>query len=474
MSSGDDEADIIDEYAGGGGEGGAPAGAPHSQEAEQAVLGGLIQAPDRFDLVEGRVAPEDFFTRAYGAVFEAMQTLRRNGQPLDLLLLRDELERGGNLQLVGGSAGLAALTESVPTGAHVEYYAGIVKEKSILRRLINTSSEIVEKASSRSETAAEVIDFAERSIFEVTSLGASGEAESVSQVLKDTWEKIEKYRGAGRHVTGLPTGFMDLDNLTTGLHGDELIIIAGRPSMGKSTFALNLLRHTVVDQRLAAVVYTLEMSAENIVQNLLCALGKVDAQRVRKATISEEENGRLIMASDMLYQAPLWIDDTPAISLSELRGKTRRLKSKHDVQLVVIDYLQLMMSSAQARNRSREQEISEISRGLKALAKELHVPVIALSQLNRKAADRTDNRPILSDLRESGAIEQDADVVMLLHRPEYYDKEDAPGQAEVIVAKQRNGPTDTVDLAFIGNQLRFENLSSRPAEEYAPPAGDDF
>jgi len=446
----------------------APQQTPHSLEAEQAVLGGLLLAPDRFDLVDGRLHEDDFFARAHGAVFGAMCALRERGQPLDLLVLKEELERRGHLDLVGGNAGLAGLTEVVPTGAHVEYYANIVRERAVLRRLIAVSTEIIQKATASTEPAVDVLEFAEQSVFDVATRGTSGEAESIAQVLKDTWEKIERFQSGHGQLTGLPTGYYELDERLTGLHSDELIIIAGRPSMGKSTFALNLLRHVGVEENRPVVLYTLEMSAENIVQNLLCAMARVDGQRMRKLTLSEEDRSHLVRASDMLHQAPIWIDDTPAIPLTELRGKTRRLKARHDVQLCIVDYLQLMMASGLAQKRSREQEISEISRGLKALAKELQIPVIALSQLNRKAEGRTDNRPILSDLRESGAIEQDADVVMLLHRPDYYDENEAPGQAEVIVAKQRNGPTGTVNLAFIGNQLRFENLSVRSSAEYAP------
>jgi replicative DNA helicase len=439
---------------------------PHDLEAEQAVLSSLLLAPDRFDLVEGRLLSDDFFSQAYGAIFEAMIELGKRGQPIDILLLKDELARKSKLDLVGGAVGLASIHDSMPTGAHVEYYAGLVREKSILRRLIQAATTIVEKAGSATETATDILESAEQAVFEVATRGTSAEAESIGQVLKTTWEKIEKFRSNRGSLTGLSTGYYELDDKLTGLHEDELIIVAGRPAMGKSTFVLNLIRNVGVAQGLPAVLYTLEMSAENIVQNVLCAQSKLDAQKLRKMTLTEEDNVHLLKSSDLLNRAPIWIDDTPAISLAELRGKTRRLKAKHDIQLCVIDYLQLMMASSQARNRSREQEIGEISRGLKALAKELKIPVIALSQLNRKAEDRSDNRPILSDLRESGSIEQDADVVILLHRPDYYDSEDSPGQAEIIVAKQRNGPTGTVNLTFIGNQLRFENLSARPVSGF--------
>ncbi len=448
--------------------------APHSIEAEQAVLGGLLLSPERFDLIDGKLQPEEFFNRAYAAVFAAMCELRKHGKPIDLLMLREELEQRGQIDVVGGTAGLTALVDAIPTAAHVEYYAGIVSGRAALRRLISSCSEIIEKATALANPPEDILEHAETTIFAVTARGNAGEVESVSQVLKSTWEKIEKFQNAHGNVTGVPTGFYELDEMLTGLHEDEFIIVAGRPSMGKSTFTLNLLRHISVNEGLPAVFFTLEMSGENIVQNMLCSMAHVDAQRMRKMTLSQEDHSHLIMASDTLMQAPVWIDDTPSISLSQLRGKARRLKASHDIQIVFIDYMQLMMASSLAQRRSREQEISEISRGLKGLAKELGIPVIALSQLNRSPEGRNDKRPILSDLRESGAIEQDADVVLLLHRPEYYDREndEVKGIAEVIVAKQRNGPTGKVELAFIGSQLRFENLSTRSDDGYVPAVSE--
>lgn len=436
---------------------------PHNLEAEQSVLGGLLLAPDRFDVIEGRVDADDFFSRAYATIFEAMQALQKRGQPLDILVLKDELANEGKLDFVGGAAALLTLSERVPTGAHVEHYAQIVRDRAIQRRLIQAATQIVRQASGQEGmTSTDLLDEAERAIFEVAERGVSAEPASMREVIKETWEKIEKFSAGHGTVTGLPTGYYELDKMLTGLHEDELIIIAARPSMGKSTFALNLARHIGIEEGCPIVVYSLEMSDTNIAQNILCAHAHVDAQRLRTGHMGEQEWGHLARSSDALSNAPIFVDDTPSISIAELRGKTRRLKARHGLGLCIIDYLQLVTASSKASQRSREQEISEISRGLKALAKELSIPVIALSQLNRKATDRADNRPILSDLRESGAIEQDADVVMLLHRPDYYDPEDAPGQAEVIIAKQRNGPTGTVQLAFIRNQLRFENLSLRP------------
>lgn len=443
---------------------------PQNVEAEQALLGSLLLAPEQFDLIEGRIREDDFFTPAHGRLFAAMQSLRKRNQPVDVILLKDELTRTGDLDAIGGAPGLANLVQIAASGAHVEHYAGIVQDRASLRRLIKVCGESIRAAAEPSAQAQDVIDKAEHGIFEVATRDFGGEAKPVEQVLRDTWDRIDAHLSDNSIVTGLATGYTELDDMLAGLHEDELIIIAGRPAMGKSTFALNLLRRVVTEGNQPAVLYTLEMSAENIVRNMLAAEARIDAQKVRKLQLRAEDRTRLSDATNSLSVTPLWIDETPAISLSEMRGKTRRLKSRFDIKLVIIDYLQLMTASSTARGRSREQEVSEISRGLKALAKELHVPVIALSQLSRKPEGRQDNRPILSDLRESGAIEQDADVVLMLHRPEYYDKNDKPGEAEVIIAKQRNGPTGTVNLTFLSNLLRFENMSIG-GDGYVPPSG---
>ena len=446
---------------------------PQNNEAEQAVLGSILVRPEIFSLIEGMLAPEDFFVRAYGAIYAAMCAVSRRGQPIDPLVLRDELERQGNLELAGGAAGLAALAAAVPTGAHAEHYARLVRGKAVLRRLVQAAAEIVEKATASGETVEGVTDFAERAIFDISSRGMQGSpVHHVGEVLKETWEKFEKLSHGERTVTGIATQYYDLDELTAGLHDGDLIVIAGRPGMGKSTFGINLIRHIAIEQQIPTVLFTLEMSAEQIVRNLLCSHARIDSQHLRRFMLREEEHSRLLMSTDALYQAPLWIDDTPAITLAEMRSKTRLLKARHGLRLAIVDYLQLMTASMVARNRSREQEVSEISRGLKALAKELSLPVVALSQLSRKPEGRQDNRPVLSDLRESGAIEQDADLVLLLHRPEYYKEDDHPGEAEVHIAKQRNGPTDRIYLAFISQYLRFENLKSRVPAGVAASAAE--
>ncbi|MDR0361226.1 MAG: replicative DNA helicase [Planctomycetota bacterium] len=446
-------------------------GLPYNLDAEQALLGGLILDPDQFDFIEGAINEEDFFSPAHGVVFAAMLALRKRQQPIDPVLLRNELKSAGRLDEIGGVTGLAVLTDAATSGAHVEHYAAIVQELSSLRRLIRVCSDSIRAASRPGASAIDILGEAETNIQAVTTRNFHGKILPMDEILKKTWDNMDKYLAGGEVISGLATGFAHLDELLTGLHEDELIIIAGRPAMGKSTFALNILRNVAAKTARPCVLFTLEMSAENIVRNMLAAQAKVEGQRMRNLRLSREEMEKLGAASGELNEAPIWIDETPAISLPELRGKARHLKVRHGIELIVIDYLQLMTASNLARGRSREQEVSEISRSLKALAKELHIPVIALSQLSRKPEGRQDSRPILSDLRESGAIEQDADVVLMLHRPDYYNREDHPGEAEVIIAKQRNGPTGTVNLTFINQHLRFENLAVNASYE---PSGDSL
>ena len=439
---------------------------PQNIEAEQGVLGGLLLSPERFELIEGHIEQDDFFNKGYGIIFNAIVELNKTGKPLDILILKDFLENRQELGLIGGAAGLASLTDSVPTGANVEYYANIVHEKSQQRKLINAATNIVQMASNGNIQSTDLIDEAERSIFEVAERTSGNEAEGMSTIIKKAWARIEAYMGSKETVHGVTTNFYELDQMLTGLHGGEMIIIAGRPSMGKSTFALNIARKVAVENTQAVAIFSLEMTSENMATNILSAHARIDAQKMRKGEMNNEELSHIGRSLDSLAQAPIFIDDSSVLSVSELRGKCRRLKKRNDIQLVIIDYLQLLSGSAKASQRSREQEVSEISRGIKALAKELDIPIIALSQLSRKAEGRSDNRPVMSDLRESGAIEQDADVIALLHRPDYYNPEELPGQAEVIIAKQRNGPTGTVNLAFVKNKLMFEPLSMRPEDGY--------
>jgi replicative DNA helicase len=453
--------------AAGGGEDEAPAepwrgGAnPHNLEAEQAVLGGLLLEPEQYDLIEGRLFREDFFVAAHGTVFAAMQALKKKGRGIDPVLLRNELRDGGGLEAVGGAEGLVSLTDAAISGANVEHYAEIVRELSLRRRLIQTLNQSLAAAAAPGSGVTELLNDAENGIRAISAGDLQGHTFTFKEALNRTWDNIEAFKSDKVLPDVVYTGFTELDHKLTGFHNDELIIAAGRPSMGKSTFALNVARNVAVKSGLPVAVFTLEMTAENIARNILIAHARADGQKVRDFSLGNQEIRGLADATAEILEAGIWIDETPAISIAELRGKTRRLKLRHDVRLIVVDYLQLMSASSQSRNRSREQEVSEVSRSLKALAKELHVPVLAISQLSRQPEGRNDKRPILSDLRESGGIEQDADVVLMLHRPEYYNPEDRPGEAEVIVAKQRNGPTGSVFLAFIGGQLRFENLAHR-------------
>ncbi|MDR3211600.1 MAG: replicative DNA helicase [Planctomycetota bacterium] len=432
-------------------------GALYNLEAEQAFLGGLIIEPTQFDLIDGKLTPEDFFSAAHATVFRAMLAVRNQHPALDPVLIRDELRAKGQLENIGGKEALMRLTDSVISGAHTEHYAEVVKELSALRRVIQISNESITQAAAPGGRSLDVISEMEKKIHDVAAQNFHGNIESVEEILHRLWTDIDN--ATDRGLTGLSTGFLGLDDLLTGLHPDELIIVAGRPAMGKTTFALNIARNIVLESETPVAIFTLEMGAKDITSHILSAQARVQGQKLRKLNLNREDFARLTDASEKLEKSPLWIDDTPAISLVELRGKCRHLQVHNQLKLVIIDYLQLMTASNLARGRSREQEVSEISRGLKALAKELHIPVIALSQLSRKPEGRHDPKPILSDLRESGAIEQDADVVMMLHRPDYYKTDDQPGVAEIIVAKQRNGPTDMVRLSFLKDVMRFENYA---------------
>ena len=433
---------------------------PQDLEAEQSVLGGLLLAPEKFAEIEGRLDRDDFFNPGYGLIFQAMLNLHNHEKPIDIVLLRDEMKREGTLEKVGGAVALAALADVVPTGVNVEYYAQLVRGKALQRRLAHAATEILERATDPAGGEAhELIDAAEAAIFQVAERNVSNEPQAMRQVMNETFARMEKMAGSQIAPDSVMTGYYELDQMLTGFHGGELIIVAGRPSMGKSTFALNIARRVAVDHQQGVLIFSLEMTAVNIAGNILAAEAHMEAQKMRQAKLSNAEFEKLGVSAGKLSEARLYIDDASVLSIAEMRGKARRMKQRHDISLVVVDYLQLMQASSRSAQRSREQEVAEISRGLKALAKELNIPVIALSQLSRKTTDRSDSRPVMSDLRESGAIEQDADVILLLHRPDYYNKDDHPGEAEVIIAKQRNGPTGTINLTFINHQLRFEPLS---------------
>ncbi len=431
---------------------------PQNVEAETSVLGAILLENEALNRVLEILREDDFYREAHRRIFSAVLHLYEHSEPVDLITLSEVLKSRGALEDVGGVEYLNSLVNGVPTAANVSYYAKIIKEKAILRKLINRATEIVTQSYSSSGDVDEFIDQAERTIFEISEDRVRPSFYSIKDLIKSSFKTIERLYEKRQLITGVPTGFQRLDELTSGLQPSDLIIIAGRPSMGKTAFALNIAQHASVQATIPAAIFSLEMSKEQLALRMLCAEAKVDAHRLRGGFLSESDWPKLTRAAGSLSEAPLFIDDTPGLSALEMRAKTRRLKIEHNLGLVIVDYLQLMRGRASAD--SREQEISDISRSLKALAKELAIPVIALSQLNRRVEERGDKRPQLSDLRESGAIEQDADVILFLYREEVYNKsEENRGKAEIIIGKQRNGPTDKVDLAFLDKYTRFENLS---------------
>jgi len=441
-------------------------GAPWSNEAEQAVLGAMLLDNDA--ALRGLELLDDphFYRESHRRVYRAMRRLVERRVNIDHVTLRDELERRGELDGIGGEVYLAELIDAAVTTANLEAHAGIVREKSVLRQLIEGATAIVSHAYEGARPASELLDEAESRIFQISQYRNAEGFSRIKEMLWPTMERIEKLHQQGKQVTGVPSGFKDLDDLTTGFQPNDLIILAARPSMGKTAFCLNIAAHAAATGT-GVAFFSLEMAKESLVQRLLCAEARVDSQRVRRGTLSDTDFTMLARAAGVLANCPIWIDDTPALTLLEMRSKARRLRMENEVGLVVVDYLQLMRSPAYAENRV--QEISDISRSLKALARELEVPVMALSQLSRASEQRGGERkPILSDLRDSGAIEQDADLVMFIHRPEMYEPLDKDGnsnegKAELILAKHRNGPTGMLDLYFHKHFTRFASLSDREA-----------
>jgi len=418
--------------------------------------------------------PEDFYREAHRKIFTSLITLSDRSEPADLVTLTAALKDRGSLEEIGGSSYLATLVDFVPTAANISYYCKLVKEKAIARELIKVATQIASRGYEGGEVEAS-LDWAEGEIFKIANMKSRPSFYSTKEIVKDTIKTIERLYDRKEQITGVPTGFTDLDNMTSGLQGGDLIIIAGRPSMGKTAFCLNLIEYASMHAStpIASAIFSLEMSKEQLVQRLLCSVARIEAGRVRTGKLAQSEFPTLVNAAGIIAEAPIYIDDTPAISILELRAKARRLKAEKNIGVIVVDYLQLMQGS---NTESRQQEISEISRSLKALAKELRVPVIALSQLNRSLESRTDKRPILADLRESGAIEQDADVIMFLYREAVYceacrkrDNSCDKGHersAEVIVGKQRNGPLGIEQLTFLGEYTRFESQARRD-DDYA-------
>ncbi|MCB9876377.1 MAG: replicative DNA helicase [Planctomycetes bacterium] len=433
-------------------------GVPQNLDAERSVLGALLLHPDAVADVTF-LKSEDFYLPRHQVIFTSIVAAYNTRQATDPIIVGEVLSREGRLQEAGGHEQLMDLMEGVITAAGVVYHAEIVREKAIQRRLLETCLDVARRTYDNEMEAKDLLDEAERQIFEISRLDKSGDAVSIADILQSTFERIDRLREREGRLTGLGTDYYDFDDMTGGLQPGELIILAARPSMGKTTFALNLTER-VADNGGSIAFFSLEMSNQQVIQNMLCCRSQIDGSAMRKGRITDLQYKRLQEEAAKLYETPIFVDDTPGISITQLRAKCRRMKQKHGIGMVVVDYLQLMTGGG--RFESRQQEISAISRGLKGIARELSVPVIALSQLNRDVENRDDHRPRMSDLRESGAIEQDADVIILLHRDDYFKPtEENAGLAQVIIAKQRNGPTGEVVLRFFKEYMRFENYTRR-------------
>lgn len=435
---------------------------PHSIEAEKAVVGAMLMDNDKEAILSASeiVSGQDFYQTAYGTIFDTMVELFNEGRPVDPLTLMERLKEKDVPPEIESMEFMRELLNAVTTSANVKYYAEIVSEKSMMRKLIKLNEGIANSCYAGKEPLEQILEMTEKSVFELLQRRSVGEYVPIKQVVLNALERIEKASKNKGVVTGIPTGFIDLDYKLSGLQPSDLVLVAARPSMGKTAFVLNIAQHVAFKKEKGVAVFSLEMSKEQLVNRLFALESQVDSQMLRTGNLKDSDWEKLIEGAGIIGRSNLIIDDTPSISVSELRSKCRKYKLEHNIELVIIDYLQLMMGSAGKRQESRQQEISEISRSLKALARELNVPVVALSQLSRAVESRPDKRPMLSDLRESGAIEQDADVVMFIYRDEYYNKDsDKKRQAEIIIAKQRNGPIGTVDLAWLADYTKFANLS---------------
>jgi replicative DNA helicase len=438
---------------------------PQHIEAEQSVLGGILIENEAINRVTEILDADDFYRDAHRKIFNALINLSERDEPADLITLTNELRKMDQLDAIGGASYLASLIDSVPTAANIEYYAKIVKEKAILRKLIQTSTEIITQSYEDRGDVEGFLDEAERAIFEISERRVRPSFYPIREIVKASFATIEKLFQKKEAVTGVPSGFRELDRMTAGFQPSDLIIIAGRPSMGKTAFCLDVAEYAAINNKIPVAIFSLEMSKEQLVIRMLCSQAHVEGTRLRTGYLNESDWPKLTIAAGNLSEAPIYIDDTAALSALELRAKARRLKADRGLGMVIVDYLQLM--KGRARVESRQQEISEISRSLKALSKELNIPVIAVSQLSRKTEERTGNRPQLSDLRESGAIEQDADLILFIYRDEIYNRsEDNPnrGKAEVIIGKQRNGPIGKIDLAFLDKFTTFKDLYKGEAE----------
>lgn len=445
---------------------------PQNVEAEQSVLGGMLIDNETVNRVVEVLRPEDFYRPAHQTIYEAILAQYQKNEPSDLITITNWLKKEGKLDEIGGPAYLAMLVDQVPATTNIGHYANIVYDKAVLRHVITGAGEIIQKGYDSKGDVDQYLDQAEKIIFEIAQRKVTKSFAHVKDIVKDSFKMIEQLYEKKEAVTGVPTGFEDFDKMTSGLQPADLVILAGRPSMGKTALALNMGGYAAIHAGFRVAIFSLEMSKEQLVQRLLCSEARVDSSRLRVGFLHESDWPKLTKAAGLLSEAPIYIDDAAAQTVLEMRAKCRRLQREKGLDLIIVDYLQLVRGNARY-TESREREISDISRSLKALAKELHVPVVALSQLNRSVESRQDKRPQLSDLRESGALEQDADVISFVYRDEVYNKETPDkGVAEVIIGKQRNGPIGTVRLAFLNSYTRFENLSyvAEPAMADLPPA----
>ncbi len=430
---------------------------PHSVEAEQSVIGSMLMDREAIVVASGIIRGEDFYGKQYGVVFEAMVELNDEGKPVDLITLQNRLKEKDVPPEISSLEFIKDMIEAVPTSANIRYYADIVAEKATLRRLIRLNEEIANTCYAGKESLEYILEDTEKRMFDLLQKRNSGDYVPIREVVMNAMNRIEAASRNKGVVTGIPTGFIDLDYRTAGMQPSDLILLAARPSMGKTAFVLNIAQYVAFKQNETVAIFSLEMSKEQLVNRLFSLESKVDSQHIRTGNLSDTEWEKLIESAGIIGKSQLIIDDTPGISISELRSKCRKYKLEHGLKMIIIDYLQLMSGSG--RTDSRQQEISDISRSLKALARELNVPVLALSQLSRAVEQRPDHRPMLSDLRESGAIEQDADVVMFIYRDDYYNKDtELKGVAEVIIAKQRNGPIGTINLAWLPDYTKFANI----------------
>ncbi len=441
---------------------------PQNLEAEQCVLGSVLLQKGALERALEIVEPEDFYREAHKTIFGAMVALFNKNEPIDLITVTNILKNQNKIDAIGGPAYLASLTDIVPVSANIVYYGRIVHQKGILRKLIEVSSDIANRCYEAQDDIDTLVDEAEQTIFDIARSKSKQAFNPLSAIIPKAFEALEKRFHRKEAITGVATGYHDFDEMTAGLQPADLIILAGRPSMGKTALAMNIVQHVAFNEKTPVAVFSLEMSEEQLALRMLCSQSRVDSQRIRKGTLRERDWPNITRACGILSESPIFIDDTPGITVLEMRAKSRRLKSEQNIGLIVIDYLQLMQG--RSNTERREQEISEISRSLKAMAKELDVPVIALSQLNRSLENRPNKRPKLSDLRESGAIEQDADVICFIYRDEVYNKsEDNPyrGVSEIIIGKQRNGPTGTIKLTFLDEITTFENHTRQVVPEHS-------